>query len=278
MAEHEEERVDGGNHLQASTCHDVLGSVVDEPLKSAIPDDASSIQPGKAKRLKPYLVVLDKSKMLPPQLPEGLVYWNRCKALLQPEAIERSGHSISNDMLESFYATDFRHHEDLDGDVAKVSDRAPFFRGKPIWVDLHMKPRFVNRAEERILKENVWPEGLRKYHIEGHIMLSKCTDRTVFFNSQFETGNLRQVFIHDPKKMLRAESFKPSTPQNPELLRTVDPARVSSYDLYLQDDTNSDNSLTQWFYFSCMNVKKGTVIKLNMLNLMKDDSLYSQGM
>ena len=82
-----------------------------------------------------------------------------------------------------------------------------------------MKPRFVNRAEERILKENVWPEGMRKYLIEGNIMLGKCTEKTVFFNSQFETANLRQVFVHDPKKMLKAESFKPSTPQNPELLR-----------------------------------------------------------
>ena len=27
-----------------------------------------------------------------------------------------------------------------------------------------------------------------------------------------------------------------------------------------------------------MNIKKGTVVKLNMLNLMKDDSLYSMGM
>ena len=93
------------------------------------------MQHGKLKRLKSYLIVLDKSKMLPPALPEGLVYWNRCKALLQPEAIERSGLGVTNEMIEAFYAIDFRHHEDLDGDVAKVSDNAPFFRNKPLFID-----------------------------------------------------------------------------------------------------------------------------------------------
>lgn len=58
----------------------------------------------------------------------------------------------------------------------------------------------------------------------------------------------------------------------------MDPQVLSEYNLYLKDDTNSDNSLTQWFYFGCTNIKAGTVVKLNMLNLMKDDSLYNMGM
>lgn len=52
----------------------------------------------------------------------------------------------------------------------------------------------MNRAEERILKDNVFPQGLRKFHIEGQVMLGQLDEYSVFFNSKFESGNLRQVF------------------------------------------------------------------------------------
>ena len=119
---------------------------------------------------------------------------------------------------------------------------------------------------------------MKTWEIEGHIIIAKVQPRTVFFNSKFESGNLRQCF----KVMRPEDSPKPSTPNTnvnriPDAELHANPL-FSEYNLYLQDDTNSDNSLTQWFYFSCINVKKGTIVKLNMLNLMKDDSLYSQGM
>ena len=40
-------------------------------------------------------------------------------------------------------------------------------------------------------------------------MLTKCNDRTVFFNAKFECGNLRQVF----QSGIRKRGIKPSTPQ-----------------------------------------------------------------
>jgi len=122
---------------------------------------------------------------------------------------------------------------------------------------------------------------MRKYNIDGHIMIAKVDDNSVFFNSKFETANLSQVFrvpgeSSSPSKPLE----KPETP-NSHSTKHQDQRNLTvtaEFNLYLQEDTNSDNSLTQWFYFSCFNIKKGTVMKLNMLNLMKDDSLYSQGM
>jgi hypothetical protein len=191
----------------------------------------------------------------------------------------------------AFYQEEFMHHEDLDGDVARVSDKPPLFRGKPMWRDPRQE-KFVNRAEERILKGTEWPDGMKKFTIEGQILLANVQEDTVFFNAKFETGNLRQVFTTDPNKK-RVEA--PNTPKGPPAAETASPRKegendggmpaqphvpcvFKEYDLYLQDDTNSDNSLTQWFYFSCRNIKKGTIVKLNMLNLMKDDSLYNQGM
>ena len=49
-------------------------------------------------------------------------------------------------------------------------------------------------SERKVFQSNVFPEGLRKFRIEGNIMLGKILDKTVFFNSKFESGNLRQVF------------------------------------------------------------------------------------
>ena len=237
---------------------------IQERLKAALK--------AKTVKMKDHILVLDKSKSLPPELPANLIYWHRCETRVCTEDV------VTNEHLLDFYQTEFMHHEDLTGEVAKVSDEPSFFRDKPIFIDETIqygnKPRYVNRAEEKVLKETVWPEGMLKFQIEGRIMIAKPTERSIFFNAQFECGNLRQVFKADPNK----KEAKPGTPPERQLPRPVDPEVLSEFNLYLKDDTNSDNSLTQWFYFSCRNIKKGTVVKLNMLNLMKDDSLYSMGM
>jgi hypothetical protein len=54
---------------------------------------------------------------------------------------------------------------------------------------------------------------------------------------------------------------------------------MPEYNLYLTEDTNSDTSLTQWFYFAIHNLKGSPgSVRLHIMNLMKDDSLYSTGM
>jgi hypothetical protein len=82
------------------------------------------------------------------------------------------------------------HHEDNDGSVAQVSDKPPFFRGKKMFCDPRQE-KYVNPAEEKIFKGHDWGDGMRKFKIEGQIMLAKVEDNTVFFNSKFETANLR---------------------------------------------------------------------------------------
>ena len=74
-------------------------------------------------------------------------------------------------------------------------------------------------------------------------------DRTLVFESRFETGNL-------------LASLKVSD---------------NEYDLVLQNDINT-NGHTQWFFFRVGNTRKGAAIKFNILNLAKPDSLYNQGM
>lgn len=38
------------------------------------------------------------------------------------------------------------------------------------------------------------PPAKRVFEIEGYIQLDRVTEETVFFNSKFESGNLRQAF------------------------------------------------------------------------------------
>ena len=74
-------------------------------------------------------------------------------------------------------------------------------------------------------------------------------DKTLIFESRFETGNLlaaMKVSDHE-------------------------------YDLVLQNDINT-NGHTQWYFFRVGNTFKGLTVKFNILNLAKPDSLYNYGM
>jgi hypothetical protein len=49
------------------------------------------------------------------------------------------------------------------------------------------------------------------------------------------------------------------------------------YDLVLQPDINTRGH-TQWYYFAVGNVRAGQRYTFNIINLMKEDSLYNLGM
>ena len=49
------------------------------------------------------------------------------------------------------------------------------------------------------------------------------------------------------------------------------------YDLILKPDYNT-RGYTQWYYFRIANVRANKLYKFNIINLMKPDSLYNQGM
>ena len=74
-------------------------------------------------------------------------------------------------------------------------------------------------------------------------------DDTLIFESRFESGNLRRAIQIYP----------------------------CEYDLILRPDINTRGH-TQWYYFSVGNVRKGRKYKFNLINLMKPDSAYNQGL
>ena len=91
-----------------------------EEIKSEIHEQESEAEiqdlpippPVVKKKLKDRIVVLDKSNNLPYELPNDLIYWNRCETRIEDESL------ITNSQLLEFYREEFMHHEDLDGSVA----------------------------------------------------------------------------------------------------------------------------------------------------------------
>ena len=74
-------------------------------------------------------------------------------------------------------------------------------------------------------------------------------DHTLHFESRFESGNLEKAY-----KLSEDE-----------------------YNLYLEFDISTKKH-TQWFYFSVKNYKSNHQVKFNIVNLMKYDSLYNNGL
>lgn len=51
----------------------------------------------------------------------------------------------------------------------------------------------------------------------------------------------------------------------------------TEYDLYLKNDYGT-NGFTQWYFFQIKNTRKDKVYRFNIVNFMKPDSNYNQGM
>lgn len=74
---------------------------------------------------------------------------------------------------------------------------------------------------------------------------------TLRFDSHFQSGNLAYVYR---KKCIEVET----------------------YDLILQNDTNTKGH-NQWFYFKVYNSKRHNRVRFNIINFIKDESMFSYG-
>lgn len=100
---------------------------------------------------------------------------------------------------------------------------------------------------------NINNKGLkinRFYHKLNHYYIKQDEqDTTLVFESRFESGNLRRA--------VQISEFE--------------------YELILKYDYMTNN-YTQWFYFKVANTKKDVTYKFNIINLIKSESSYKQGM
>ena len=84
--------------------------------------------------------------------------------------------------------------------------------------------------------------------------LGLLSEDTINFESHFECGNLQLVYLTEyiPEK------------------------NIQNYKLFLHNDTNT-TGYTQWFFFRISNGRKGKKINLNIMNLYRKKSFYSNG-
>ena len=86
--------------------------------------------------------------------------------------------------------------------------------------------------------------------LKSFYTLKNKNDNTLIFESRFESGNLLCAF------------------------RTED---ENSYQLYLQNDTNTTGYI-QWFFFRVSNTKKGRKVNFNIINMLRKKCIYSHGL
>lgn len=64
----------------------------------------------------------------------------------------------------------------------------------------------------------------------------------------------------------------------PFYLQLKIPRQDLTYDLILKPDTAAAKGTTQWFFFSCANTRKDKLYTINIINLIKSDSVYNIGL
>ena len=135
---------------------------------------------------QPKLLKLRAEAVLPRKLPDCIVYWNRLQV-----RVESSRH-VTLKRLADFRQQNIRQF--VDEDAAKEALAAfPRLKDKEMWMD-PQRDAFTNPAEEAIFKSREWPRGLKEYDVDGYMKFERVRGTDVFFNSAFESGNLRQAF------------------------------------------------------------------------------------
>ena len=118
--------------------------------------------------------------------------------------------------------------------------------------DINLK---LNDNNNKLLK-NISSLGLNRpktvfgNKLKPFYTLKNKNDNTLIFESRFESGNLLCAF------------------------RTED---ENSYQLYLQNDTNTTGYI-QWFFFRVSNTKKGRKVNFNIINMLRKKCIYSHGL
>ena len=110
--------------------------------------------------------------------------------------------------------------------------------------NLKLKQNNLNIFQNKIQRPKTVYHELKPYYT-----LKNKNDNTLIFESRFESGNLLCAF------------------------RTED---ENSYQLYLQNDTNTTGYI-QWFFFRVSNTKKGRKVNFNIINMLRKTCLYNHG-
>jgi hypothetical protein len=112
-----------------------------------------------------------------------------------------------------------------------------------------MQETLMNRVVYDSIDASPFPQSENNGDLSSYYPNPSAEDLTLVFESRFESGNLRRV--------VQIKDFE--------------------YDLILKPDYNTRGN-TQWYYFSMSNTRAGATYRINIVNMIKPDSLYNYGM
>lgn len=131
---------------------------------------------------------------LPKKMPETIVYWNRCETKINSE----NQSLVSQQQLDEFHSLKGVKLHDYPEDRAKVAKHFPLLDNKQIYADSQQE-QFSNPIESLVYYSPEVQSLIESLYeprpVEGHIIIENPRDTDVFFNSKFESGNLKQAFI-----------------------------------------------------------------------------------
>jgi hypothetical protein len=81
-------------------------------------------------------------------------------------------------------------HKEPDAVYKSCGDEYPIIKSTEIWADKD-RDEYTNDIEKKIHLQTKWPNSLEKRECEGYIRFERARCIDVFFNSRFESGNLR---------------------------------------------------------------------------------------
>ena len=155
----------------------------------------------------------------------------------------------------------------------------------------HKKRKKNNKIDNNVLfKERIEKMGI-------------IYDNLLKFESHFESGNLQLVYItealydknslndndNENKNINLEENINKSNNIDNEnkginineneknnIVNYIKNGEIEKYELFLHNDTNT-SGYTQWFFFRVSNTKKGKKVNLNIMNLLRKRTKYSNG-
>ena len=162
-------------------------------------------------------------------------------------------------------------------------------------VNLRQIKRKKRKKNNGIDNNTIFKERIEKLGITYNNLLT--------FESHFESGNLQLAYItetlEEQKNIINSSDINKMTENNVNNSNnseiniinsntninnstdniTIDGVKneeIEKYELFLHNDTNT-SGYTQWFFFRVSNTKKGKTVNLNIMNLLRKRTKYSNG-
>ena len=130
-----------------------------------------------------------------------------------------------------------------------IYSKEPLDKENKVSVENIVNLRYMNSKKKKNKKKQF------SMNIEDISKICKNPEDILNFESRFESGNLQLVY------------FTPNLDSDDN---------IDKYEIFLHNDTNT-SGYTQWFFFRISNTKKNKTVNINIMNMLRKKTKYSNG-